>query len=92
MGIPPGSNREISEKAIARLGATLDELQRPAKPRPRLDEADHVHREHRLIPALVTIESWLKEVHHDHTFTGSCGWCSEAGCWAHTLMRHLIGE
>lgn len=92
VGIPPGSDREVTEKLIGLLGATLDEIQRPALPRPRLPEAEHVHREHRLIPALITIESWLKEVHHDHTFVGRCGYCSDVGCWAHTLARTLLGK
>ena len=88
------TDRELIEEAIARFGAGVDELQRPRSPRGLLPYSDHVDREERLLPALVTVEAWLRQVKHDHEFHARCGWCDPTGvvkCWAHTIAARLLG-
>ncbi len=90
-----GSDRATIETAIARLGAVIERLQTPVPRRARLPESEHVFREHRLLPSLMTVESWLKLSHYDHDRLGSCAWCDPEGklpCWSHDLARFLAGE
>lgn len=91
-GPDTGSDREVIEAAIGRLGAVIRELEYPKRHRARLPDTEHIHREHRLIPSLVTVEAWLIDVHHHHDVSGTCGWCAETGCWAHRMARVLLGE